>query len=74
MTTYTLAWVLWWAAFFIIEGKALADKKPGGTLSEHLWDWFSVNEKGRAWRLRRILMIGILAWLCLHFILGGAFV
>ncbi|MFF4952291.1 hypothetical protein [Streptomyces chattanoogensis] len=40
MSGYTLAWVAWLAAFAVIEGMALANKKLGGTFSEHTRAWF----------------------------------
>lgn len=37
MSPYTIAWLLWGAAFFVIEGLAIRDKRAGDTLSEHVW-------------------------------------
>jgi hypothetical protein len=70
---YTLGWLLWIAAFLGLEGKALVNKRPGDTLSEHVWRWSSVKAKGGAWRLRRFGLLAFLAWLAAHFLTGGAF-
>lgn len=72
MSGWTIAWILWIAWFVIEEGVALALKKPGRTLSEHVWAWFHVYDKrptplviaGRAF-----LAIGGI-WLAGHFAFG----
>lgn len=71
---YTLLWVSWWVEFFVIEGYALSNKTPGDTLSEHLWKWFSLKDKGWHWRLRRFAAIAILAWILVHLLGGGQIV
>lgn len=73
MSGWTIAWLLWIAAFLVIEGKALFNKSWDDTLSEHVWKWFSISAKGRAWRLRRFALLAGLAWLAAHFLSGGAF-
>ena len=71
MSGYTFAWILWVAMFAVIEGTALFNKNSGDTLSEHVWEWFSVKEKGKGWRARRTVLLGGLAWLLVHFMSGG---
>lgn len=73
MSGWTIAWLLWIAAFLVIEGKALFNKTWDDTLSEHVWKWFSISAKGRWWQLRRFALVAGLGWLCLHFLTGGAF-
>jgi len=69
---YTLLWLGWFAAFFAIEIPALRAGKPGGSLSEHVWDWFSIRgNNGRFVRTRRLALLCGLAWLCTHFLTGG---
>lgn len=70
MDGYTIAWLLWLAMFLAIELPALLDKKPGGTLSENVWDWFRIRDKPRAWTWRRIVLALFLAWLLIHMVAG----
>ena len=71
---YTVYWLLWFGAFFLIEVKALLDKRPGNqTLSEKAWKWGSIKEKGKAWRLRRLGLLVTLVWLTFHLLSGGKF-
>jgi hypothetical protein len=68
MSWYTVAWLAWAAIFALVEGKALASKQPGDTLSEHVWAWFHVRDPrptGLVWVLRSVLLIA-LTWLFLH--------
>lgn len=54
---------------------------PRDTLSEHVWFWFGVNSGGtgvmrdsNAWaRVRRVVLVGFMAWLTIHFAAGGAY-
>lgn len=73
MSAYTIAWIAWMAIFGVVEGLALFNKKPGDTLSEHVWKWFAIKTGKRSdgWR-RTILAMGLL-WLALHFLTGGMF-
>lgn len=71
MSGYTIAWLLWGAMFVAIEWPAIANKRKGGTLSEHVWRWGSVKDKGKWWRIRRLVLIVFLVWLTLHFLTGG---
>lgn len=73
MSGFTVMWIAWIALFLLIEGVALVNKKPDDTLSEHVWRWFSIANKGPWWRLRRFALAAFLAWLVLHFLSGGMF-
>ena len=68
MSGWTWAWLVWLAAFLIIEGAALIDKDRGDTLSEHIWKWFNI--KTRRWHWRRWVLAVFLVWLLVH-MLGG---
>ena len=57
--------------FFVIELPAAFDKKEGGTLSEHIWEWFSIKEKSVGWRWRRIGLLFTLGWIVVHLFSGG---
>ena len=74
MTAYTWAWLAWIAAFLLIEGKALVQKRdPQATLSAHVWAWFAVKDTRRTgWvRARRWGLLAFMAWLTAHFLTGG---
>ncbi|AFU62247.1 hypothetical protein TG1_53 [Streptomyces phage TG1] len=78
MSGYTWAWLAWIAAFGVVEGRALFNKTPGDTLSEHVWKWFATEAgstgKPSGWvRMRRFTLAAFLAWLSLHFLTGGRF-
>lgn len=73
MDGYTVLWLIWLAMFGAIEGAALANKRTGDTLSEHVWEWFSMKEKAKGWRARRFSLLAFLAWLVAHFLTGGQF-
>jgi len=68
---YTILWIVWLALFVVIEGFALKNKDPGDTLSEHVWKWFSITNKGKWHKVRRIGLVIFLTWLVLHFLTGG---
>lgn len=70
MSGYTVAWIIWIIMFGAIEGMALIDKDRGDTLSEHIWTWFSVRDKGSGWRIRRGALIAGLSWLVVHLLFG----
>ncbi|ADE43486.1 gp19 [Streptomyces phage phiSASD1] len=74
MSSWTLSWVVWLAAFVVIEGLALLRKRPDDTLSEHVWRWFAVaratQPDGRT-RLRRFMLLAGMSWLSVHFLTGG---
>jgi hypothetical protein len=76
--TFTILWVLWLAAFVVVEGVALFNKEEGDTLSEHVWKWFGIGEVGKprpeitGWvRARRFGLLAFMAWLTVHFVTGG---
>lgn len=73
MMNYTVLWALWILAFVVIEGAALTNRIDGDTLSAHLTRWFSVRDKGRAYRARRIALLAFLSWLLVHLLSGGAY-
>ena len=73
MSGWTVAWLLWLAMFGCIEGPAIFNKVPGDTLSEHVWQWFSILNKAPQWRVRRFALLAFLAWLVAHFLTGGEF-
>lgn len=70
---WTKAWLAWIAAFFVIEGSALARHKSADTLSDHVWAWFDIPKHpapNRSERIRRVFLLGFLAWLGAHFLTG----
>lgn len=81
MDGYTVAWLLWLGAFGVIEGRALANKRKGDTLSEHVWKWFATaksktpeKDQPTGWvRLRRVSLLAFMGWLTAHFLTGGRF-
>ena len=82
MDGWTIGWLAWIAWFLIEEGAALFKGGTKATLSGHVWAWFEINsgsggapttnETGLT-QLRRFGLVAFLAWLCLHFLTGGAF-
>jgi hypothetical protein len=71
MSGWTWAWLFWGAMFFAIEMPAVFNKTKGDTLSEHIWHWFSIRDKGKWWRVRRAVLAFALAILTYHFLAGG---
>lgn len=70
---YTIAWILWLLAFGVIEYKAIADKKEGDTLSEHVRKLIGTNvdlRTGAQWGFRVIVGI-FFAWAIPHFFTGS---
>ena len=64
---YVVAWVLWIAAFLIIETFALLNRDPGAdTLSEMVWIAVSVPV---VWWV----VAAFLIWLTIHFLFDGRF-
>ena len=63
---FTHAWLMWIAAFVAIEGKALLNSKKGDTLSEHVWNWFNIDERESNWTGKRVVLVGGLVWLLAH--------
>lgn len=77
---WTWGWLLWLGYFLVLEGVALFNSRPGDTLSEHVWMWFGTArrrpggpERPRSgWtQLRRVVLLGFMAWLSVHFLTGG---
>lgn len=68
---YAIAWAGWGIAFLIIEGFALFNKQKGDTLSEHVWQIFSIKHKGKMAWTRRGGLIAFMIWLFIHFVSGG---
>jgi hypothetical protein len=70
MSFWTLAWIFWLLFFAAIEGAALLRKGPDDTLSEHVWKWFQIRNKPRAWTWRRAVLAAFLVWLLVHMVAG----
>lgn len=66
MSGYTWLWIVWLVQFGAIEGAALIDKHPGDTLSEHVWDVFTIRDKPTGWIWRRGSLLLFLGWLVAH--------
>lgn len=65
MSIWAALWLLWGAAFVVLEGIALRRNAPGDTLSEQLRAWFHTDaHKGRVvW----LVSFGVFsAWLAIH--------
>lgn len=78
MSTWTIGWLLWGAWFAVEEGWALRTVGTRGTLSYLVWTLGGTRGgpkrgPGPLLRVRRILLAAVMAWLCLHFLTGGAF-
>lgn len=71
MDAFTALWIVWLLQFLAIEGAALFRKERGDTLSEHVWKWFSVKDKGEGWIYRRTALLLFLAWLIAHLGFGA---
>jgi hypothetical protein len=69
MSVFTWAWIFWLAMFAAVEGVAIFNKKPGDTLSEHIWAWFKIRES-RQWNVRRWVLAIFLVWLTVHMVAG----
>ncbi len=70
LSAWTVLWLAWLLAFLGIELPSALDGKPGGTLSEHTWDWFSLRSRRPYWFARRVIFV--VFWLSLgigHFLL-----
>ena len=68
---YTIAWILWIIAFFVIEVPAATNEQEDDTLSEHFWWVSSIKKKLKGWRWRRIFGAAFLVWLVAHLTSGG---
>ena len=66
--TWTVLWVGWIVAFFVIEGVALRNDMPGDTLSEHIRKWLRMDTKlGRSVFL--VAFGGFALWFVVHILL-----
>lgn len=69
---FTWIWVVLGTAALITEFVALFSKKPGGTLSEHVWKVLKVGDArptSAVWVGRGVLAV-FLVWLLFHFEFG----
>jgi len=69
---WTVAWIIWIATFFVLEGAALANKREDDTLSEQGWNAFNIRglkADRRTW-VGRILFLVFGTWLTGHFAFG----
>jgi len=69
---FSIIWAVWLGFFAVVEGVAVFNKKKGDTLSEHVWQLFSVKHEGKAVWARRGTLYAFLLWLVTHFVTGGA--
>ena len=69
---YSALWIIWGALFFAIEGPALANKKYGDTLSEHIWKWIGKKgyQKPVGYKWRRASLALFFVWLIAHLFTG----
>lgn len=82
LDVWWLAWAVFGLYFGIVEGFALANRRAGDTLSEHVW-WLFATQRRKAgeeprpvtgWvRFRRFVLLAFMAWLSVHFLTGGLF-
>lgn len=81
---YSIAWAIWGAAFFAIEGAAMYKNKKGGradyehrTLTENVRFLAATDRDGQQAKFRRERRIGLLgtvAWGVAHFLTDGSYV
>lgn len=73
---WDVLWGAWILLFVGLEAAALVRKKRGDTLSENVWQWFSLRgDSSQLSRVQAGLRFGFLAfwaWLTIHFLSGGA--
>lgn len=70
---YTVAWLAWIAAFFLIEVPPVLEHRQEDTLSDHVWLWFGIPKHPAPptqLRARRLALLALMAWLCAHFLTG----
>lgn len=72
MSWWTVGWLAWGAWFLAQEGIALANRRDGDTLSEHVWRWFRVRDPRPTPLIvtGRVVLGVFLAWLLLHMVFG----
>lgn len=69
MSLFTILWIVWIAAFFVIEAVAIFNDIKEDTLSEHFRNWFRVDTKiGRSIWL--VFSGGFIVWFIPHILLG----
>ncbi len=56
ISVWTVLWLLWICAFLGIEIPAALNKTTGDTLSENMWNWFSVGQRKRWWKIRLVVL------------------
>lgn len=69
---YTLGWIVWIIGFGLLEYRAIKNKKPGDTLSAHVWSVIGTGSDSPSvlnWITRGVLAVGF-GWLIPHFYLG----
>lgn len=76
MIFFTSFWLIWAVAGIAVELVAVLDKKPGDTLSEHVWKWLTGQvfkpmaiPAWLAW-VFRVVLAAFFIWLGPHFVLG----
>ena len=62
---FALLWIGWTAWFAVVEGLALALRRPDLTLSEFTWRF-----EGAGWTAARYLVAAVLLWATLHLVYG----
>lgn len=64
---YPLLWIVWVAAFLVIELSALWTGHPNFTLSEYCWRLERINT---AWTFMRFFLAAFCVWLFCHLVFG----
>jgi len=74
--TFKKWWVFFWGALFLVpELVAATDSKPGGTMSEWIWDVFAIRlPLPRFAKLRHFILGGMLWSLAVHFLFAWSVV
>lgn len=60
---FTVAWLVWIAAFFVIEGWAIFGSVERATLSNHIRSWLR-HQPSWVWASALLFML----WLTVHFL------
>lgn len=75
---WLIAWVVWGVYFCVVEGLALANRRDGDTLSEHVWAFVGARRGSAAWRpvtgwtkVRRFAVGLFMVTLGVHFLIGS---
>ncbi|XVU22557.1 hypothetical protein ACQPZJ_35555 [Actinoplanes sp. CA-054009] len=76
MSIFGIIWLIWLGIFVVVEGVALFNKKPGDTLSEHVWKAFAtqwdIGRERTGWQqAKRFVLLAFMVWLTIHFLTGG---